>query len=51
MSIFQFYDFRQIVINGLKPISSGSKLTPYLSVKLNEVKFRQFLYSIAFFQN
>ena len=51
MSIFQIYDFRQIVINGLKPISSGSKLTPYLSVKLNEVKVRQFLYSSAFFLN
>ena len=40
MSLFQFHDFRQIVINGLKPISSGSKLTPYPSVKLKEAKFR-----------
>ena len=51
MSIFQIYDFRQIVINGLKPIFSGSKLTSYLSVKLNEVKLRHFLYSSAFFEN
>ena len=51
MSIFQIYDFRQIVINGLKPISSGSKLNPYLSAKLNEVKLWHFLYSSAFFEN